>query len=53
VDLLANLAWLYWEHVSAEIGVNGTAGAITPAPAGRSRTPSRPREWALQVYKES
>jgi iron complex outermembrane receptor protein len=42
----------YWEQVSAEIGVNGITGAITPAPAGRSGTPSRPREWALQVYKE-
>lgn len=41
----------YWQQVSAEIGVNGINGAITPAPAGRSGTASRPREWALHIDK--
>jgi iron complex outermembrane receptor protein len=41
----------YWQQVSAEIGVNGATGAITPSPAGRSGTASRPREWALHVDK--
>jgi iron complex outermembrane receptor protein len=42
----------YWQQLSAEIGVNGATGVITPAPAGRSGTPSWPREWALHIEKQ-
>jgi iron complex outermembrane recepter protein len=41
----------YWQQYSAEIGVNGTTGAITPFPAARTGVASAPREYALTIEK--